>query len=148
MPDQGKPEALRSVNVKMTDAMIASLNKHDPNRSRISRLVLAAILQESRDGNDEPFNVAVAAAQRSSAKTQKMTQAAEVAWRKAIVWVPERMHIEIHNAARNHGLRPADFIRGALIGFTGEDPTKDIVVEGHELWSSDVEEEVTTTERG
>ena len=143
MPDQGRPEALRSVNVKMTDAMIRNLNTRDPNRSRIARLVLAAILQELQDGNDAPFNDAVAAAQRSSAKTQKMTKAAEVAWRKAIVWVPERMHVEINNMARGHGLRPADFIRGAMIGFTGEDPTENIVIEGHELWSSDVEEEVT-----
>ncbi|MBW3243580.1 hypothetical protein KUV57_12980 [Epibacterium sp. DP7N7-1] len=146
MPDQAKPEALRSVNVKMTDAMIASLKKHDTNRSRVTRLVLAAILQEFHDGNDEAFNEALAAAHRSSAKTQKMTQRDDVIWCKAIVWVPERMHIEIHNAARNYDLRPADFIRGALIGFTGEDPTKDIVVEGHELWLSDVEEEVNKAE--
>lgn len=146
MPDQETAETLRSVNVKMTSPMIRALKDFDANRSRAVRRVIAAILHEYDHGNPEPFEAAVAAAMRSSAKTQKMTGVASIGWRKAIAWIPDRMNDRICEVICGYDLRPADFMRGAVIGFTGEDPTADIVIEGHELWNSDLQEQTDQAE--
>lgn len=141
MPEQDRLETLRSVNVKMTGAMISKLRKNDVNRSRMVRRIISAILHEREKGNDAPFDYAVQAASRSSAKTCKMIQADAIDWRKAIVWIPSALHDEIVAVLRGHDLRPADFIRGAAIGYTGEDPTAELVTTGQELWRGEIEED-------
>lgn len=148
MSTRGEAEKLRSVNVKMTDAMSDELTRKNPNRSKLVRVVLAAILKAHAEGQHDAFEAAVEAAQRSSARVQKLTGTTGIAWRKVIVWIPERMHQEIVAEMRSLNLRPADFIRGAIIGFTGVDPTEGIIGDGRELWTSAVVDEGTETKKG
>ncbi|MCW3782599.1 hypothetical protein [Defluviimonas salinarum] len=143
-----EPEKMRSVNVKMTDAMIKKIEARGPNRSETIRHVLAAILAARRDGVPAPFESAIEAAIRSSSRTLRLTMTSNVDWRKAIVWLPERMHREIEKECRDLDVRPADFIRGAIIGATGDDPARDIIKEGHEIWSSQVVDEAPTSATG
>ena len=134
-------DKLRSVNVKMTADMIRAMDREEPNRSALARRICAAILSALEAGAIAPLEEAINAALRSSSRVQKMTRTTGVVWLKAIIWIPQRMHDRLAREAESYGIRPADFIRGAIIGYTGVDPVPDIVTEGHELWSSEAQDE-------
>ena len=137
-----RTEDMHPVSVKMTAEMIERLEDIEPeidNRSEVIRILMSGILSARRTGNVESFEMALDAGLRSSARTQRMTQSPKIAWQKVIIWIPMRMHGEIVRIVQDHDLRPADLIRGAVIGFTECDPAKDILTEGHELWSSALE---------
>lgn len=137
-----RSEDMHPVSVKMTAEMIDELGRIEPdiaNRSEVVRILMSGILSARRDGELQPFEMALSAGLRSSARTQKLTQAPKIAWQKVIIWIPLRMHGEIQRIVRDHDLRPADLIRGALIGFTECDPARDVLSEGYELWTSELE---------
>jgi hypothetical protein len=117
---------LRSVNVKMTSDMILELDRISGKESRSSmvRTILAAIIEAYEYGRDDAFLAAVKAGQQSASRVQKKIRGSKPIWDKVIIWVPELMHEEISRNIEGTNIRPADFIRGAVMGFTGINPMK------------------------
>ncbi|WP_411840080.1 hypothetical protein [Paracoccus sp. ME4] len=132
---------MKSVNVKMTDEMIRAVDALNANRSKVVRLICAAILKTFDEGQRGPMEQAVNAAQSSSMRAQRMTRADGPAWRKAIVWIPEDMHLRLIREMDAFDIRPADFIRGAIIGYTGINPSPAIDGEdASRIWESETVE--------
>lgn len=116
-----KIEKMKSVNVLVTDVMLSKLDaRAGTSRSHKARRILAAIIAAFDDGVDAPFLETLSLAQGSTAKSRKMAGIDESAWRKAIIWVPENMHLRMEAICSSEGLRVADFLRGAVIMATDE----------------------------
>ncbi len=129
MCNEKTTKRLRSVNVKMTREMILELEKisGQNSRSAMVRMILAAILEAYNNGEYTPFDAAVLAGQRSASRVHKKIVGPKPYWDKVIIWLPEQMHDEIAAYIAGSGLRPADFIRGAVIGYTDIDPMKGLL---------------------
>lgn len=57
-------------------------------------------------------------AEKTSSRSRKTLGMDEKMWRKAIIWIPERMHKILDRHCADTGLRVADLIRGAIIAAT------------------------------
>jgi hypothetical protein len=109
-------EKMKSVNVLVTDVILSKLDaRSGTSRSHKARRILAAIIAALDDGVEAPFLEALSLSHRSTAKARRRIGLDEADWRKAIIWVPEAMHLRIESICFGEGLRVADFIRGALI---------------------------------
>ena len=116
-----KIEKMKSVNVLVTDLMLSKLDARcGTSRSHKARRILAAIIAAFDDGLDGPFLETLSLAHGSTAKSRRRAGIDESAWRKAIIWVPESMHLRMEAICSGEGLRVADFIRGAVIMATDE----------------------------
>lgn len=116
-------EKMKSVNVLATDAMITALDKMGVNsRSQAVRRILAAMLAAFDDGHERPVLQSMRVAEKTSARNRKALGLGEEPWRKAIIWIPERMHDLLAAHCKDTGLRVADLIRGAIIAATEQYP--------------------------
>lgn len=112
-------EKMKSVNVLATDAMIDALDamKTD-SRSQAVRRILAAMIAARADGHEKPLLQSMMLAEKTSSRNRKALGMDEKIWRKAIIWIPDRMHTILAGHCRDTGLRVADLIRGAIIAAT------------------------------
>ncbi|MCE6959664.1 hypothetical protein LAZ40_11605 [Cereibacter sphaeroides] len=116
-------EKMKSVNVLVTLPMLVRLDAMQArSRSHAARRILAATLAAHDDGLEGPLRQSLEAASRTSSKRRRELDLNEGIWRKAIIWIPERMHRLLARHCRGSGLRVADAIRGAVIAYTGEEP--------------------------
>jgi len=112
-------EKMKSVNVLATDAMILALDRiKSDSRSQAVRRILAAMIAAHADGHDKPLIQSMEVAEKTSSRSRKTLGMDEKMWRKAIIWIPERMHKILDRHCADTGLRVADLIRGAIIAAT------------------------------
>ena len=117
-------KGLRSVNVKMTSDMILELDRLSGSESRsgMVRTILAAVIKAFNLGQEQAYLAAIRAGQESSSRVHKKIRGSKPIWDKVIIWVPDAMHDEISTIIDGTNIRPADFIRGAVMGFTDINP--------------------------
>lgn len=134
------PERMKSVNVHLTDPVLRAVEGFTgENRSEAARSIIASVLAAKDAGNSSAVTQVGQYATRTNAKVRRALTLAEAeTFRKSIIWVPESMYARLEYEAQDLGIRVSDFIRGAMFGLAGIDPSKQISSEGHELWAVDV----------
>lgn len=106
---------MKSINILMTDIM--SDYVEDPRRGSRSAAVrdtTSVILKAIEAGHDwviPEIHKHVLATKPSS---RREDQKNGIAWRKAIVWIPETMLIEIERNGLPNEMRASEFLRGVV----------------------------------
>ena len=128
-------EKMKSVNVMVTRPILKKIDAMSKvSRSDAIRTILAAFIAAENDGVHYPIEKSIHSALMTTIRTRRKMAVDKVRWRKAIIWVPKRMHALIEDICAAQGqhidqkLRVADFIRGAAIYASELDPYGNIAM--------------------
>lgn len=106
------------------------------NRSHGLRIIVTVIIQKYEEGDDTPFELAIDLAQRTPLQVRRAIDrgAGRKSWFRTTGWIPAHHINLIERNIAKRGIRSSDWLRGAVLGATQEDPAKMISDDGSELW--------------
>lgn len=109
------------------------------NRSQGLRMIVSAILEQHRNGDTEAFDYATDLARRSPLAIRREIErcAGKKIWIRSTGWIPLEQFSYIEAHLRNSDLQGSDWLRGAVLGATQEDPNTMVSREGREAWDTD-----------
>lgn len=109
------------------------------NRSQGLRMIVSAIMQKYDEGDDRPFELAVDLAQRTPLQVRRAIDrgTGKTSWFRTTGWINARQIGLIERKISGRGIRSSDWLRGAVLGATQEDPNDMISKRGSEVWETD-----------